>query len=62
MHRLRIATSRAEAQAVFVPSVSHFDNGEIPDELASLATVVAVDTERTFPRIDVPARPGEVER
>ncbi|MEC3917701.1 hypothetical protein [Nocardia sp. CDC160] len=46
---------------MFVPSVSHFDNGEVPPELARLVAVVAVDTEQTFPRIDVPAVEGEAQ-
>ncbi|GAB4588499.1 hypothetical protein [Nocardia sp. IFM 10818] len=38
------------AEAVFVPSVSHFESGEVPAELVRAADVITVDDRHTYAR------------
>ncbi|WP_245663208.1 hypothetical protein [Nocardia inohanensis] len=50
VHRLRVAVSRTNAEAVFTPSAAHFDGGTVPADLVRVADVVTVDTEETYAR------------
>ncbi|GAB0108377.1 hypothetical protein JMUB6875_73930 [Nocardia sp. JMUB6875] len=50
LHRVRVAVSRVGAEAVFTPSLEHFDRGRVPAELVAVADIITVDTEETFAR------------
>ncbi|WP_405487874.1 hypothetical protein [Nocardia sp. NBC_00511] len=48
--KLLEAIATAEAEAVFVPSATHFDDGEVPTRLVQIIDVITVDTEETHAR------------
>ncbi|MFD7844188.1 hypothetical protein ACFV4K_14785 [Nocardia sp. NPDC059764] len=50
LHRIRVTLSRTGAEAVFTPSIEHFDGAEVPPGLVQVADVVTVDDERTYAR------------
>ncbi|WP_327146394.1 hypothetical protein [Nocardia sp. NBC_01327] len=49
-HRLRVVVSRLGVDAVFVPSLEHFEGSEIPAEVAAVAAVVTVSPQITHAR------------
>lgn len=50
VHRLRLVVDRLEAAAVIVPGLDHFDERDIPVELAAVADVVTVSPENKYAR------------
>lgn len=48
--RLRVLVSRLELDAVIVPSVEHFDGGEVPAELVEVTDIITVTPENTYAR------------
>ncbi|MEU6586682.1 hypothetical protein [Nocardia sp. NPDC046763] len=51
MQRLRTVVMRTGAEAIFVPSLSHFVGGRVPTEIAEIADVTAADTEEEVHRM-----------
>ncbi|MCU1645190.1 MAG: hypothetical protein JWN03_5465 [Nocardia sp.] len=50
VERLINVVRRVDADAVIVPSATHFDGAEIPAPLVKVAEVITVDPERTYAR------------
>ncbi|MEV6774350.1 hypothetical protein AB0N05_37515 [Nocardia sp. NPDC051030] len=50
IHRVHVAVARIEAEAVFTPSIEHFDGGEVPADLVQVADVITVADEHTYAR------------
>ncbi|WP_327143021.1 hypothetical protein [Nocardia sp. NBC_01327] len=64
--RLKAQATRLDAEAVFVPSSEHFEDGEVPGTLVQQLDVITVDPEETYARRAMPpmrdlppARAGE---
>ncbi|MCU1639905.1 MAG: hypothetical protein JWN03_180 [Nocardia sp.] len=54
-HRLRVVVSRLGVDAVFVPSLAHFDGNEVPVEVVAVAAVITVSPQNTHTRRAAPA-------
>ncbi|MGW4536166.1 hypothetical protein ACWEOI_34930 [Nocardia sp. NPDC004340] len=54
VHRLRVLVANLGVDAVIVPSLEHFEGGEVPGELVRRADVITVSPEETFARWIVP--------
>ncbi|MEC3958901.1 hypothetical protein VMT65_38110 [Nocardia sp. CDC153] len=52
--RLKAQATRLDAEAVFVPSLKHFDDGEPPGSLVQKLDVVTVHPEQTYARRAMP--------
>ncbi|MFJ4652525.1 hypothetical protein ACIP5Y_14775 [Nocardia sp. NPDC088792] len=50
LHRLRMLVSSLALEAVIVPSIEHFDGGEVPAELVAVADIITVSPENTYAR------------
>ncbi|MVU77153.1 hypothetical protein GPX89_07810 [Nocardia sp. ET3-3] len=50
VHRLRVAIDRLDVEAVIVPTVEHFDGGDIPDEIREMAGVLILNPEVKYLR------------
>ncbi|WP_460723648.1 hypothetical protein [Nocardia heshunensis] len=48
--RLKTQATRLDAEAVFVPSLEHFENGDVPSLLVRRLDVVTVHPESTYSR------------
>ncbi|MFE3229939.1 hypothetical protein [Nocardia sp. NPDC059228] len=53
--RLRAQITRLDAEAVFVPSLSHFEDGELPGSLVQQLDVITVHPEETYSRMAMPS-------
>ncbi|MFE2998180.1 hypothetical protein ACFXG4_24610 [Nocardia sp. NPDC059246] len=54
VHRLRVLVANLGVDAVIVPGLEHFENGELPGDLVERADVVTVSPEQTFARWLIP--------
>lgn len=52
--RLKAQATRLDAEAVFVPSLGHFEEGEVPGSLVQRLDVVTVHPESTYSRRVLP--------
>ncbi|MGW4246757.1 hypothetical protein, partial [Nocardia sp. NPDC004722] len=52
--RLKAQATRLDAEAVFVPSLNHFEEGKVPASLVQKLDVVTVHPESTYARRAVP--------
>ncbi|MGW4248876.1 hypothetical protein ACWELQ_41055, partial [Nocardia sp. NPDC004722] len=53
-HGLKAQATRLDAEAVFVPSLEHFEEGEVPGSLVQKLDVVTVHPETTYARRSMP--------
>ncbi|MFE3190522.1 hypothetical protein ACFXHA_16015 [Nocardia sp. NPDC059240] len=58
--RLKAQATRLDAEAVFVPSLSHFEDGQAPCSLVQRLDVVTVHPESTYSRRVPPPLPDHV--
>ncbi|MEV6102444.1 hypothetical protein [Nocardia sp. NPDC051981] len=49
--RLKAQATRLDAEAVFVPSLAHFDGEELPGSLVRQLDVITVHPEETYSRV-----------
>lgn len=54
VYRLRVLVANLGVDAVIVPSLEHFEGGEVPGELVRRADVITVSPEETFARWLIP--------
>ncbi|WP_405494945.1 hypothetical protein [Nocardia sp. NBC_00511] len=57
---LKAQATRLDAEAVIVPAASHFDGGQVPDDLVGRVDVITVSPEQTYARWG--QRHGTIER
>ncbi|BEK89515.1 hypothetical protein GL305_26215 [Nocardia seriolae] len=55
--RLKAQATRLDAEAVFVPSLEHFGEGEAPGSLVQKLDVITVHPESTYARRAMPPLP-----
>ncbi|WP_327139745.1 hypothetical protein [Nocardia sp. NBC_01327] len=61
MHRLRVVVARTGVDAVFVPSLEHLDEDQVPATVIEVAAVITVSPENTYHRRASAVTPGDAE-
>ncbi|MEV6767320.1 hypothetical protein AB0N05_01675 [Nocardia sp. NPDC051030] len=62
LHRLRVLVSRLDLDAVIVPSIEHFEGGEVPVELVEVADIITVQPRNTYARYATVRSGSEIDR
>ncbi|WP_405137959.1 hypothetical protein [Nocardia sp. NBC_01388] len=58
--RLKSQATRLDAEAVLVPSLEHFEGGEVPGTLVQQLDVITADSEETYARRPMPGLVGRL--